>query len=218
VLRRVICDTIVANDAPLAVKVERLVPVFSSHYASLPSASRPVEDWLIDTLLDTWGNPLYSFEDAVSSLSADFEVYGSSPKFLTDWRWYKDLDAGGADLNKHAIDQYKAQCLSLVDCRTVLPPQSVETASAIAHLCEQAFWRMIDIRNTPRPDFSAIIDVCSRIVDAAQPDLSNIAEPVAEVIVYLRSHKTTDATSCFPKFKSWFGRGQQYVSFIKKAQ
>jgi 2-polyprenyl-3-methyl-5-hydroxy-6-metoxy-1,4-benzoquinol methylase len=217
VLRRVICDTIVANDAPLSEKVSRLVPVFKSHYASLPGASRPIEDWLIDTLLDTWGNPLYSFENAISALSAEFEVYGSSPKFLTDWRWYKDLDTTSARLNETAIDQYHAHRLSLMDCRTVLPPQPTETVSAIAHLCEQAFWGMIKIRNSSEPDFSEIIDICSRIARASSRDLPNIAGPVGEVTTYLRAYKTADATASFDKFKSWFGRGQQYVSFVKKA-
>jgi 2-polyprenyl-3-methyl-5-hydroxy-6-metoxy-1,4-benzoquinol methylase len=216
VLRRVVCDTIVQNEQPLAEKVAKLVPVFKSHYASLPGASRPVEDWLIDTLLDTWGNPLFSFEDAVVALSPEFEVYGSSPKFMTDWRWYKDLNASTAQPNQRAIEEYRSNRLSLMDCRSVLPAQPGEVTAATSNYCEEAFWAMVKIRNSARPEFSAIIDICDNITLSTKGSFPNISAPVSEVAAYLRSYSSTDPMTCFDTFRSFFGRGQQYVSFVRR--
>jgi len=42
----------------------------------------------------------------------------------------------------------------------------------------------------------------------------NIETPVSEVARYLRSYATLDPTACFDTFRSFFGRGQQYVSWI----
>jgi hypothetical protein len=217
VLRRVICDAIVQNDEPLADKVAKLVPVFRSHYATLPGASRPVEDWLIDSLLDTWGNPLYSFEDAVKALDAEFEVYGGSPKFLTDWRWYKDLNASTAQLNERAVAEYRDNALCLMDCRHVFPAQPQETAAPMRKSCEDAFWEMIRIRNSGDRDFSKIIAICDDMVRTAKATLPEISTPIAEVAAYLRAYKTTDPLTCFDTFRSFYGRGQQYVSFVRRA-
>ena len=217
VLRRVVCDTIVRNDEPLAEKVTKLVPVFASHYASLPGASRPIEDWLIDTLLDTWGNPLFSFPDAVAALSSEFEVYGSSPKFMTDWRWYKDLNASTALINERAIEEYHSNSLSLMDCRGVCPPQSRDVAGTTSKLCEDAFWAMIKIRNSAEPDFSEVLAICDDIVRVTQATLPNIAMPVSGVLGYLRLYSRMDPTACFDTFRSFFGRGQQYVSFVRRS-
>jgi 2-polyprenyl-3-methyl-5-hydroxy-6-metoxy-1,4-benzoquinol methylase len=217
VLRRVICDAIVQNDEPLADKVAKLVPVFRSHYATLPGASRPVEDWLIDSLLDTWGNPLYSFEDAVKALDAEFEVYGGSPKFLTDWRWYKDLNASTAQLNERAVAEYRDNGLCLMDCRHVFPAQPQETAAPMRKACEDAFWEMIRIRNAGDRDFSKIIAICEDMVRMAKATLPEISTPIAEVAAYLRAYKTTDPMTCFDTFGSFYGRGQQYVSFVRRA-
>lgn len=217
VLRRVICDTIVPKDLPFEEKVAALVPVFKSHYASLPGASRPIEDWLIDTLLDTWGNSLYSFEDAVSALADEFEVYGGSPKFLTDWRWYKDLDGNTARLNECAIAEYREKSVSLIDCRSVAPVLPAEISEKISHLCESAYWVMIDLRNSDERDFSKIIEICSDLVELSKDFLPNIATPVAEVVEYLRSYPSIDASKFFNSFSSFFGRGQQYVSFVKNS-
>ena len=218
VLRRVVCDTIVSNDMPLPDKVSRLVPVFESHYASLPGASRPIEDWLVDTLLDTWGNPLFSFEDAVLALSADFEVYGSSPKFITDWRWYKDLTAVNARLNDLAIAEYRSSVLSLMDCRSVIlsPPRDI--VATTRKLCEAAFWAMIQIRSADDRDFDEITTICDAIVQTTKDALPNISEPVSEVADYLRSYSRVEAKTYFKSFCPFFGRGQQYVSFVKASQ
>ncbi len=215
VLRRVICDTIVRNDEPLADKVAKLVPIFRSHYATIPGASRPVEDWLIDSLLDTWGNALFSFEDVVKALDPSFEIYGSSPKFIADWRWYKDLNSKTAAINKTAIEQFRAMSLSLIDCRFVTPPLSSDLTSKMAKSCEKAYWAMIKLRNSVEKDFSEVIAICDDVVRAAGSTLPTIAKPVSEVSAYLRNHGAMDPKTCFDTFKAFYGRGQQYLSFVK---
>ncbi len=215
VLRRVICDTVVRNDEPLDDKVAKLVPIFRAHYATIPGASRPIEHWLIDSLLDTWGNALFSFEDVVKALDPAFESYGSSPKFIADWRWYKDLNSSTAHANELAVEQFRALSLSLIDCRTVTAAMPADLVATITNYCEQAYWAMIKVRNATEKDFSEVIGICDGIVSAASDGLPNIAKPVAEVSAYLKSYRTMDPATCFDTFKGFFGRGQQYLSFVK---
>jgi hypothetical protein len=83
--------------------------------------------------------------------------------------------------------------------------------------CEDAFWEMIRIRNSGDRDFSKIIAICDDMVRTAKTTLPEISTPIAEVAAYLRAYKTTDPMTCFDTFRSFYGRGQQYVSFVRRA-
>jgi len=87
ILRRALGLSIVDENDAIERKINKLSPIFGYHLSTLKGMSRPHEDWILDNILQPWLGELISIAEAIKSLSTDFDVYGSSPHFLTDWRW-----------------------------------------------------------------------------------------------------------------------------------
>ena len=101
ILRRFVAQLLIDPAQDLADHVERLLPVFSSHLSTLKGMSRRHDDWIVDNLLNPASiGPLLSIADAIAALDGEFDVFGASPKFLTDWRWYKDITGEGDRFNE----------------------------------------------------------------------------------------------------------------------
>lgn len=174
VLRRAHAQKYIAKGQTLHEQVAILRPIFAPHLATLKGMTRSVHDWILDNLLNPASiGPTFSIPQAIEALDAEFDVLGCSPRFLQDWRWYKE---GGG--NQWAIDSYWSQCHNLLDYRTVSPPRSREWNEALMEACQ----RMRD--------------------DVAKLERGDCAE-----IEIIRDPMTDPG---------WFGRGQQYLSFVKR--
>ncbi len=171
VLRRAMAQQMIDRSAPLADQVAVLRPVFAPHLATLKGMTRSVDDWIIDNLLNPASiGPTFSIPEACEALDGRFEVLGCSPRFLMDWRWYKDAKPG----NQWAIDAYWQQAHNLYDYRRVDQPESEAENRRFMKRC-------LDIRD----------------------DLGCYERGEAE-----SSHwQWIDP--------GWFGRGQQYLSFVR---
>jgi 2-polyprenyl-3-methyl-5-hydroxy-6-metoxy-1,4-benzoquinol methylase len=217
VLRRVIRDTLIDSDAPLTKQLEVLCPIFESHYKTLKGASRPLEDWITDNLLHPWVNPLFPIDLAVSGLAPEYEVYGSSPQFFSDWRFYKDLvNSEIANLNSNFILQYYENGISLLDWRSEAIKAPADVYAKIQKLSEQLYWDMVKIETEKTNDFKNASLICSEIAEVMKHIDLRTADSLSEVSNYLKDPKTQNVITAFDKFKSFFGRAQQYVSFVKK--
>jgi len=118
VLRRALAQQYIKKEASLQENVQILKPIFTPHLATLKSMTRSVEDWIVDNILNPASiGPTFSIPDALTHVEGRFEVLGCSPRFLMDWRWYKDGQPG----NQWAIDSYWKNCHNLLDYRKVEP-------------------------------------------------------------------------------------------------
>lgn len=174
VLRRCIAQRIIDRyrSAPLAEQVAQLCAVFAPHLATLKGMTRSVEDWILDNLLNPASiGPTFSIPDACEALDGRFEVLGCSPRFLLDWRWYKDSAPG----NAWAVQSYWRQAHNLLDCRRTFPQRSERSNRELSAKC-------LEVRQA------------LRVFEAGGP-------PPREALTF------TDI--------SWFGRGQQYLSFVR---
>lgn len=132
VLRRAMAHRIVDRSKSLQEQVQQLVPVFTPHLATLKGMTRSVEDWILDNLLNPASiGPLFSIPDALTAVDGTFEVLGCSPRFLIDWRWYKEGTPG----TSWAIESYWRNCHNLYDYRFVNPPRDVETNRTMYEEC-----------------------------------------------------------------------------------
>lgn len=114
VLRRALAQKYINQSMTLQEKVKALVPVFAPHLATLKGMTRSVDDWIIDNILNPASiGATVSIPEALARLDGTFEVLGCNPRFLMDWRWYKEAKPG----NQWAIDSYWAQCHNLMDYR-----------------------------------------------------------------------------------------------------
>jgi len=132
VLRRALAQQYIKKGASLQENVEILTPIFAPHLATLKSMTRSVEDWIVDNILNPASiGPTFSIPDALAHVEGRFEVLGCSPRFLMDWRWYKDWQPG----NSWAIESYWRNCHNLYDYRKVEPEKTVEENEELLHSC-----------------------------------------------------------------------------------
>ena len=88
-LRRLVKEFYVVESSSLEQQLQNLTPIFEPHLKKLKGMSRPVKDWILDSIIQPLEEvELLSIPEVIHCLSSDFDVLGSSPKFITDWRWY----------------------------------------------------------------------------------------------------------------------------------
>jgi hypothetical protein len=200
-------------------KLEKLRPFFTPQLASLAGMSRSVDDWIYDNILQPTLGELLSIEDAIDSLFSEFDFHGSSPNFFVDPRWYKNIYGEQERINELAIESFRKNIHNLLDYRYTFDPIDENTGKKIASLCQAIFELVILIQNEGNHQHS-ISELNSRIQELASL-VSEFSENTAESLRDF-SHGLEDFLKgkAFPatleKFGSWFGRGQQYVSFIRK--
>ncbi len=171
VLRRAMAQRLIDRSAQLADQVAILRPIFASHLATLKGMTRSVDDWIIDNLLNPASiGPTFSIPEACEQLDGRFDVLGCSPRFLMDWRWYKESRSG----NQWAIDAYWRNAHNLLDYRRIdLPHTEADNRTLMAHC--------LYVREQVR-----------------------------------QSEYGGPATHQAPVSTGWFGRGQQYLSFVRR--
>ena len=217
-LRRLVAQLVIDPARDLADHVRELLPILSPHLSSLAGMSRPHDDWIIDNLLNPASiGPLLSIPDAVSALSGEFDVFGASPHFLTDWRWYKAIGAVGR-FNELAIDRYWANVHNLLDYRHLSSERDPIEYHRLYDLC-------VSVRDR--------VGACEglrgqRVVAGILETLATIAtivETFSAATIHaicerrgLLAQATLDgaAVATSRSFGPWFGRGQQYLSFSRR--
>ena len=200
-------------------KLDILRPFFSNSLKSLKGMSRPIDDWLYDNILQPIVGKLFSIEDAINSLENDFEAYSTSPSFHIDWRWYKDIHGLEKNHNQLMIKDYQKNLHNFLDYRYTFDPLSSKDAIELERICKAIFDISITMQN-------------GKIQKELTLELKNLLEDLS-TLTSVFSKETTESVLQFtqavndyskgkpfplelPLFDPWFGRGQQYISFIKK--
>ena len=216
VLKRLIAFRLSADLENLTDKVKILSQAFASHLQKLQYASRPVQDWVTDQFL----NPalhadLFSIDDCVREFGEQFELLGSSPSLFTDLSWYKDTDF---DFSNSLLEQLNRK-------RHILLLWNMEESERNTELNDRLFQSCSVIRKLEgefeiyrSPDIiEAIIEHLHEIIALTNGLDSRIAAAINEVITLLKDDNL-DAVKVAhaANFAAAFGRGQQYVSMVRK--
>jgi hypothetical protein len=174
VLRRALAQKYLNASMSLQEQVEALKPVFTPHLATLKGMTRSVEDWILDNILNPASiGPTFSIPEACEALEGRFSLMGCSPRFLLDWRWYKESD----NSNQWAIDSYWRNCHNLFDYRKVEVERDAAENRRLMQMC-----------------------MCVR-EDVAALERGVVARAIP-------THRVEQDPG-------WFGRGQQYLSFVR---
>lgn len=213
--RRLIRDSLVASDAPPEVQLPILRPVFGTHLAALPGVTRPLDDWLLDQIVKPiWNTRTLAFPDILNALGDDFEVHGGSPRFSTDFRWYKRLDGPERGFNALALACYRARLAALLDYRfepEVMPPPR---SAALDTACE-ALWRHTCMVEGPeQAPVAPAGDLLVQIASLVEGILPVTADALREGAGVLLGRHDPHRLTLFPAL---WGRGQQYVSLIRRS-
>jgi hypothetical protein len=191
-------------------RLEALRPIIAPHLETLQARSRPVDDWILDCLTQPWIGRLFPIADAISALGDDFDVYGLSPRFFTDWRWYKELTGKNRSPNEGVLGAYYRNIANLVDYRVILDEHSPEFGKALLELCDRVYLQMQALENGDGAlgDILATLTAVEQMLWDTSP---KTARSIVDVITYLNGEDET-----LNEFASFFGRGQQFLSFIRQ--
>ena len=213
--RRLMRDTLIAPDAAPAEQLAVLRPLLAPHLAHLPGRSRPLDDWLLDNVVQPIYGELLSAPRAIAALAEGFDLHGGSPRYFTDLRWYKDVAGEERGFNALGIAEYFRRTANMADCRLDLPPHDEGFGVALENEAQSVWSAMQALELGGR---RAAFDEAVRGVEQVAARLARLAPATAagleEAAERLASGGPFEEMRSFPAL---WGRGQQYLSFIRRA-
>lgn len=216
-LRRLIRTSIVAPTADPATQIAALLPVLGPHLATLKGMSRSHEDWLIDNIVQPVRHAgLLSIPQAIATLADDFDAYGVSPAFTTDLRWYKDVHGNDRGFNAGISSSYERRVAALIDHRRDPAEHDGPTGRAIEAEC-MALWacmNAIEAEGRVAAGTQAV-PILERLGALLRPLLPETAAALDEAAAYFVGSIPLSAMRLFPPL---WGRGQQYLSLIRRPE
>jgi len=216
VLRRMIASLAAPIDLPFEERLEKLLPIFSPHLETLTGMTRSHEHWLIDQMHHPWsGNPL-SILDAAKVIDDGFDLYSSSPHFMRDWRWFRNIH-GDRKYLENVEEQYLSNVHNLIDYRQPHPSRMAEENRKIVISCDRILqlvkaYEAKTNMDAPKDVLQEVRNIVNCFGDDAQETVASLNDYVNVLESYIAGNPHND----FGSFTNMFGRGQQYVSFIRR--
>jgi len=183
---------------------------FSLDLDHLVGMTRVRTDWAIDQMIHPWiGEPL-SIASALTELSNKVRFLGSSPKFSSDWRWYKSPGCIDDETNKQIISDFISKSHNLVDMRIVSAPIN-NNQNLDLSIFSKNIYDLVRTDEWNKKSDTILMSSCEKILDLLPEDAPETKISLQSFIKFLVSYNPNDLA----EFRPWWGRGQQYVSLIK---
>jgi ubiquinone/menaquinone biosynthesis C-methylase UbiE len=218
VCRRMFKPLVAAQISSFDAQVEFLTDFFKPDLESLKGMSRGHRDWVLDCIMHPWGQGrLFSIPDAIDAIGEQFDFHGASPNFVTDWRWYKTMVEDDFGFNRVASAAWRKGSAATIDHRCDPGAAQGCDGAALEVLCQQAValhrhaWEGDD-----REALDRFLAVVSAIADLLRPALPETAHALAGFVEGIGQFRQGIAPHGLAPFRPLFGRGQQYVSFIRR--
>jgi len=224
-LRRLLANILIQrnNLTKYEDKIAVLVEAFSSHLDTLKGFGRLKEDWCADNLL---GNALYNTSLSVSDILEFFQnrysFYNISPQIIIDPTWFKEVSPDIDTFNQNKIDSFKSIWHNLIHYQSydnnIWNPTETDL---LRNLCKD-FIKLCKLseENYTQEIQEKILIIFSSIIDIYRKNDSNniIIESLKEVLLFIKDDDISvkRISNNLNKFKSAFGRGQQYITLIKE--
>ena len=219
VARRFVAQWLIDPTSGMDRQVAALLPVFSPHLSTLRGMNRRHDDWIVDNLLNPASiGPLLSIPDAIAALDGRFDVFGASPRFLADWRWYKSIGGESDRFNEMAIDDYWSYVHNLIDYRQQWPARDRAENRRLYDACAAMRHAVFEYERVRDP---AVVTVVADRLDAIAANVGAFSRPTAGALAALAAilrRPSIDAAAVAESrdLAPWFGRGQQYLSFSRR--
>lgn len=200
--------------------------LFSSHLSSLPAMSRSTKDWVADQIFNPWTHENWQFSilDAIDVAEArECEFLGSSPSFISDWKWYKEVVALSGYWNNLARKEWNRLRIFTLDRRLSPYTQVTQSLEPLSMICGKIALFVARATCTPEYTYSAIdIEELETYLEQLMEQISLQAssthfEPTIESLADFKRNWRSIASGKIDtelnSFKDWWGCGQQYVCF-----
>jgi ubiquinone/menaquinone biosynthesis C-methylase UbiE len=217
ICRRLVKPIFSQKIATSAKLVDELVAFFVPHLETLPGRSRVPRDWIMDNILQPWPQTtIFTIENALDTLDNEFDLYGTSPQFVQDFRWYKAAAVDVDTLNDVARRQIKFWSPQFIDYRVDPTGFSGFDAADLEKECEAIFLDTNVAWSTESVE--QVIECVARVQRLGKWIASVFPRTATSISDFVTG--MTSLVNCeqvdFGDFSSWFGRGQQYVSFQRR--
>lgn len=218
-VRRLVAAHIVDRSRSAMEQLEVLRPLFADHLSTLEGASRHVDDWILDSIPQPVFGDMFSVADAIDALRAEgLEIYHASPRFAGIWRWYKRQVGEGRDLGGAFKDAYLSNAINLMDYR--LDGKAVHDPAVgrrIVAACDE-FLRAQRRAENQTGDYAETCERLGAIAAMVRPISPLTADSLDEALMLASAAKGGAALPATPAFRSFWGYGQQYLSFVRLPQ
>jgi SAM-dependent methyltransferase len=226
ICRRVFRPAILTADKTFERQVQIAAQVFRDHLSTFGVSTRPIEDWVQDNILHDWlvsDGQVFSLMDAVDVFDGRFQFHSSSPRFLVDDRWYKSVARASEDFNALARQQYHTFSALLIDYRVTL--QTIydaridkEWVAALETFSKQAYDAHLSIcRENAYNGLDEFVSPLESIARILPAEMHKTRAGIGDFVKGIHEIADGNLTHQFGEFRSWWGRGQQYVSFVREA-
>jgi ubiquinone/menaquinone biosynthesis C-methylase UbiE len=217
ICRRVVKPLVASRFNSFDENLHFLTDFFKEDLKMLYGMSRRHEDWILDQILHPWNDELFPIPMALDAIVDSFDFHSSSPKFVADWRWYKTIIDDDPGFNNSLLRSYDGNSAWLIDCR--IDPASTAQCDGreLERLCLEAYWHHVDAwhsdSNKSVENFLLSLNKISKYIAGDMPATAKSINAFIEGAEQIR--KGIEPSS-LKEFRGFFGRGQQYLSFIRR--
>jgi len=217
-IRRLMGQAISNANSPLIDQVRELVPFFSQHFQNLQGMSRPLEDWILDNVIQPFYGKVFSIADAIDGAKDIADAYGSSPSFFTDWRWYKDILNVDFGMNDLVTKTWLENVHNFMDYNFITTPVASEKNKDLYAIASLFYDSVLSFQNgREKSKLLECIEILNRFLEFLQTNQIGVQETHTRFVDAVHALKAIADGNLNPDcgtFKKLFGRGQQYLSFI----
>ena len=190
---------------------------FATHLSQLGTNTRSIEDWVSDNIINSFHKDKSNFSllDAARELS-NFEFQSSVPTFLFDLSWYKnyafDHSKNIENLN-YQLPLFESYLLDWRVKEENLLFLSAEMCQEISRLIEIVFDEVFMVLNKGSSEDKVVnvLIALDKLRNTLLPAFNETKNSITDFMAFLESNSRLDYK--FKDFESWWGRGQQYISF-----
>ena len=191
--------------------VPKLVEFFKNDLDTLKGMSRKREDWVIDQIIHPWNGPPFSMADAIATLGSGFSAHGTSPRFFSDWRWYKSIHQEDDGFSTALLASYKSEVHNFLDWRFSLPAADMDSNNNLLALSRQVYDLEFAMETGKKPfDSTPMVSLLKKIWDECTQLHEDTRLSLAKAIQAISSKSPVEECDLL----GWWGRGQQYLSFV----
>ncbi len=215
IMRRIFKHQILKDkDYTLENSVSTISPFMKNHLSNLKNMTRYTDDWIMDNLFQPFHfSKLFNIPDAINALMDSHNVLATQPRFITDWRWYKEVNTSKTSFNEVALSSYYKTNLNLMHHNYSNYFHSEEFGKKLEELGSTCWDLLCRLEDGTDKNLEKLNHHISRLIQHLSFESKEIAKTV-EYTLEIVNNPSLDIKNDL--FAQWWGRGQQYISLISK--
>ncbi|MDD5012067.1 MAG: methyltransferase domain-containing protein [Candidatus Nanoarchaeia archaeon] len=199
-------------------KVNILVDALGPHKRTLSGSSRFEEDWVIDNFLnEAVHNSLFSMGDCINFFREKYQIYNTSPKIFTDYRWFKKIPEEDGKHNEVCLEQFNCLMHNFFYTEKIFDKRKSSQNLELLDLCKEARkWAYLNEFENKEIKKEMGRNIGKIIENAGYLD-KDILNSLKDIYRLNKKEKLTieDLGKNCKHFMKAFGKCSQYISLTK---